>query len=366
MHISFQLKTSSDYEIYELEDISKSKLDDICDLRQPVVLSYHSDLLTNCSLSALHSKYGNLDLNIRDITDVDDKSEFYIPLTLNNSMQLLYGDKEQKYITERNADFVKEAGIRNFFKENNNLLKPYGTFTTVYDIISGSTNSFTPLRYEMNYRNFFYVTEGSVSIKLTPPTNSKYLQIHKDYDYLEFRSEINPWNCQKQFINDFNKVRFLDIILTPGMMLFIPAYWSYSIKFNEVATICNFKYRTLLNSVTISPHLLIHFLQKTNIKYTTTKNKKDLSTRLHETNNNTEPTDKPNTEKDNLNSFGQPKSIEEISVEHRGQTDSEISLQQTQNKSQINISNEHEQLIRPALESPQKDSTSIAELTTAI
>ena len=94
MHISFQLKTSSDYEIYELEDISKSKLDDICDLRQPVVLSYHSDLLTNCSLSALHSKYGNLDLNIRDITDVDDKSEFYIPLTLNNSMQLLHGDKE--------------------------------------------------------------------------------------------------------------------------------------------------------------------------------------------------------------------------------------------------------------------------------
>ena len=55
-----------------------------------------------------------------------------------------------------------------------------------------------------------------------------------------------------------------------------------------------------------------------------------------------------------------------MSVEERHKVDSEISLQQTQNKTQVNISNDHEQLIRPALESPQKDSTPISELVSSI
>ena len=368
MHIHFQLKTSNDYEIYQLDQVNKTKINDICDLRQPVVFHYQSKLLNTCNIRDLKDKYKDLDLYIRDITDHDDKSEFFIPLTLDDSIKLMKTDKEQRYITERNNNFLNESKISTIFRESDDFLKPFGTINTKYDLLSGSYGSFTPLKYEINYRNFYYVTEGSANIKLSPPCNTKFLHIKQDYDNFEFRSEINPWNCQEKYVNEFQKIRFLDITLTPGMVLYIPAYWIFSIRFNANTTVCNLKYRTVLNSITISPHLLMNFLQKTNIKYTTTKNVKDLSevqsiALTREKDDETQIKDEP---KEELNSFGQPKSIEERSVEERHQIDSDISLQQTQNKNQINISNDHERLIRPALESPQKDSTPISELVSSI
>ena len=42
LHIFFHLKTSNDLEIYEIEQPSKDKLEEICDLRQPVRFDYKS------------------------------------------------------------------------------------------------------------------------------------------------------------------------------------------------------------------------------------------------------------------------------------------------------------------------------------
>ena len=37
LHVYFHLKTSNDLEVYEIEQPSKDKLEEICDLRQPVI-----------------------------------------------------------------------------------------------------------------------------------------------------------------------------------------------------------------------------------------------------------------------------------------------------------------------------------------
>ena len=44
-----------------------------------------------------------------------------------------------------------------------------------YDLLCGEVNVTTPLRYELNYRNYYYVTSGEVNIKLVPPNKTKYL-----------------------------------------------------------------------------------------------------------------------------------------------------------------------------------------------
>ena len=69
----------------------------------------------------------------------------------------------------------------------------------------GSKNCSTPLRYNLDYRNYYYVTSGSVKIKLIPPESSKYLHHHKDYDNFEFISPIDAWDVQDIYINDFPK-----------------------------------------------------------------------------------------------------------------------------------------------------------------
>ena len=68
---------------------------------------------------------------------------------------------------------------------------------------------------------------------MTPPRSSKYLYPIKDYDNFEFRSSINPWNVQDQYKKDFDKIKCLELTLEPGKILFIPAYWWYSLKFED-------------------------------------------------------------------------------------------------------------------------------------
>ena len=48
----------------------------------------------------------------------------------------------------------------------------------------------TPLRYNLEYRTFIYLTSGKAKLKLIPPHSSRYLNVEKDYDNFEFRSAI--------------------------------------------------------------------------------------------------------------------------------------------------------------------------------
>ena len=137
----------------------------------------------------------------------------------------------------------------------------------IYDFYAGSVESTTPLRYNNTFRTFLYITSGKISIKLIPPKYSKYLDVQRDYENDEFYSPINPWNVEQLYKADFGKVKVLDLELAAGDILFIPAYWFYSIKYVELSSICVFQYRTYMNTITILPDLIMGFLQKQNIKH---------------------------------------------------------------------------------------------------
>jgi hypothetical protein len=92
------------------------------------------------------------------------------------------------------------------------------------------------------------------------------LNVEKDYDNFEFRSVINPWNVQQHYKADFDKVKVLDIEVAPGYIIFIPAYWWYSIEYEELSSICVFKYRTYMSTLSTLPQILMSYLQKQNIK----------------------------------------------------------------------------------------------------
>ena len=140
-----------------------------------------------------------------------------------------------------------------------------------YDILLGSVNTCTPFRYEINYRNYFLLTEGSAQVKLSPPHFTKYLYPIYDYENFEFKSPVNPWNPQPKYAADFEKTKCLEFTLTPGKTLFIPAYWWYSIKFNKGTSISCFNYRTYMNNAAILPYIGMHALQIQNVKRNTVK-----------------------------------------------------------------------------------------------
>ena len=270
LHIIYHLKTSSDLEIYTIESPSKDKLEEICNLRQPVIFDmYNTQLIDNCSLMALDDKYNAFEISIRDINNKDQKSEQYVPLLLKESIELFKNDKEKKYITEKNEDFLEETCVVKILRYNDYFLRPPFVAKCMYDFLSGSIDSHTPLRYNLNYRNYYYVTSGKIKIKLVPPQYSKYLYENRDYDNFEFNSPLNLWDIQQKYKGNFDKVKVLDVELNEGTIIYIPSYWWFTIKYEELSSICSFKYRTYMNFLAISPQICQSILQNQNIKLQT-------------------------------------------------------------------------------------------------
>jgi hypothetical protein len=268
LHIYFQLKTSNDLEVYEIEQPSKEKLEEICDLRQPVIFDYQNDsLLETCKLSQIVEHYSAFDVKLRNVKDVDDNTDLHIPVTLKAALSILNGDKDAKYMSEKNGDFLEETGIIKNYKYNDAFLRPPMVSNCFYDFLTASQNTETLLQYSVNYRNFYLVTHGVIKIKLIPPKSARYLYPIEDYENFEFRSPLNPWAIQRQYKADFDKIKTLEIELTPGKIIYIPAYWWYSIKFMEpLSSVCVFKYRTYMNTVAILPKLCMKTLQRQNTK----------------------------------------------------------------------------------------------------
>ena len=267
LHIQFHLKTSEDLEMYEVEQPSKDKLEEICDIRQPVLFDFDCQKIVESSnRTYIANNYNAFEVKIRNVKETDPNTELYIPLPLHAANKLFNEDTNSTYFSENNSEFLEETGVVKSFKYNDEFLRPYMVSNCNYDIMMGSANTCSPFRYEINYRNFYLLTEGSAQIKLAPPHSIKYLYPNYDYENFEFRSPVDPWSPQPKYIADFDKMKCLEFTLTPGKTLYIPAYWWYSIKFNKNTSISCFNYRTYMNNIAVSPYIGMHALQIQNIK----------------------------------------------------------------------------------------------------
>ena len=268
LHIQFHLKTGNDLEIYEIDQLSKDRLEEVCDIRQPLLFTFNTQsIIEHTCRDYILNNYKMFEVKIRNATDVDNNTELYIPLPLHSSVKLFDGDKNATYFTENNRDFLEETGVVKHFKQNDQFIRPYMVSNCNYDIIMGTANVCTPFRYEINYRNYIILTQGSAQIKMAPPHSSKYLYPIYDYENFEFMSPINPWSPQPKYAADFDKIKCLEFTLEIGKTLFIPAYWWYSIKIitnNTSISCCN--YRTYMNNISISPYIFLHALQLQNVK----------------------------------------------------------------------------------------------------
>ena len=267
LHIQFHLKTSEDLEMYEVEQPSKDRLEEICDIRQPVLFDFDcGKIIESSNKSFIADNYSAFEIKIRNVRDQDPNIELYVPLPLHSAVKLFDEDKTASYFSENNTDFLEETGVIKNLKYNDEYLRPYMVSNCNYDIMMGSANMCTPFRYELNYRNYFLLTQGSAQIKLAPPHSTKYLYPIYDYENFEFKSPVDPWSPQVKYKADFDKIKCLEFTLTPGKTLFIPAYWWYSIKFGNNTSISCFHYRTYMNNAAILPYICMHALQIQNVK----------------------------------------------------------------------------------------------------
>jgi hypothetical protein len=259
-HIVYHLKKSNDLDIYETIYTNKQQLENICKLRQPIIFNYLE--LPSCERDTLLSSFPNKEINV-----INNESRETIQLKIADSFELF---KKAPYYSCNNQSFLEETHILSFMKKMENDIKPLFTGKSIYDLLIGANKSFTPLQYEINYRNFFLVTDGSVKIRFAPPISEKYLEPEIDYETLVISSPFNVWsngtNANENDLQKLQNIKFIDIVVPKGKMVHIPPYWWYSIQFLEDASIVSFKYRTYMNILTILPQIFLQILQLQNMK----------------------------------------------------------------------------------------------------
>ena len=63
LHIQFHLKTSNDLEMYEMDQASKEKLEEICDIRQPILFDFdNSKIIETTNITYISNNYNAFEI----------------------------------------------------------------------------------------------------------------------------------------------------------------------------------------------------------------------------------------------------------------------------------------------------------------
>lgn len=269
LHVYYHLKVSNDLEVFEHDISNVTKLDEILSFRQPVVINFFHKSLNNLfNLKRFYNDYGKYNINVRKNNIDNNILDKYTPVNIDLIKDLFENDKT--YYSEHNSKFLKTSNLIVDLQNKDSYLKPPLVSSSEYDILFGGMKTSTKFKYEINYRNFIYVSDGSINICLSPPVNSKYMDEYNDYYNFEFISSINPF--LKENNDHLKNISKINLTLNQGQMLFIPAYWWYSIEFNN-SVVLFFKYKTYMNEFTIFPHYALSFMQRQNVKNKQNTNK---------------------------------------------------------------------------------------------
>ena len=275
IHIVHQYKRSEDLEIYELDYSSNKHLQEVCDVKQPILFEFKPvvpkfyETLTYDDLLA--DEYANFDIKVKESADYwqeNDTSVDYIIIPYSSGSNLMKTDSNSAYFSENNEDFIEESSLMTTLTSNDDYLKPGMVVQSKYDIMLGSRGAVLPLRYHTNYRHYLSVNSGKIRIKMTPWKSTKYLYQNRDFETYEFRSPINVWKPDKKYRHEMDKIRFLDFEVNEGFVISIPPYWWYSIQYDDKVDtlICGFTYNTLMNLTSNVPYFVKYYIQQSNIK----------------------------------------------------------------------------------------------------
>jgi hypothetical protein len=282
LHIIAQYKKSEDLEIYEADYVSNTHLQEICDIRQPVLFDLRaisSTFLEEHKLDWQHieefAKKSDLDVHVKDVSDIRTLGSEYagesVPLPLSSAIGLMETDPKSRFFSENNQEFVNDVlGTR--LSSMDEFIRPNFTVLNRPDLMFGSPGAYTPLRYHTDFRRYVWIASGKIQIKMTPWKSRHLLHLEHDYVNYEFRSPIDVWNPQETFSKEMENLNFLEFDVPAGFLLYVPPYWFYSIKYGKktsdsdsgLTQVYAWTHNTLMNITANVPMLAMYYLQQWN------------------------------------------------------------------------------------------------------
>lgn len=272
LHITAHYRKGEDLELFETDFINNAKLQESCEVKQPLMIIGVPGIGKLPSRSELLKGNEKYDGNIRDLSEWNSPSPSKSPITsmedlvettraksleMEKILRALESDRQGTYVSEGNESFIEEVGQWKIFQKwGDERFRPSYNVTKEYDVIMGSKDACTPLRYHTAYRKFLVARGGGVFgggsgnlvIRMTPWKSRKRMEWVRDDIGMETVSTMAAFGGRADQREDWSRVRFLEFIVPEGQVLYIPPYWWYSIKFPGPAVFAyTFTYRSVMN-----------------------------------------------------------------------------------------------------------------------
>ena len=258
-HIQQRWKTSEDLEIYEYEYSTYEGLQETCKCKQPFLFYFTNNPPPKPSqLEYIH---------IRDTREQNAKTNNdTLLLSFHSGYALMETDKASHFYSYRNYQEIQNnTDLYKWFSSIDSLLKPSLHYSSKYDLLYGSKKACTTTTMYYESHNFLYLPSDTnnsfVRVRMTPYKSRTFFDVNSDYVNYEFWTDFNL------FDDNHTEVKSIDFLLQREQVLFIPAYWFYSIEFQEKESeVCLFRYTTYPNLFANAKHTCLYLMQQQNIE----------------------------------------------------------------------------------------------------
>lgn len=254
-HVQQQWKTSEELEIYEYQYSTYEGLQETCKCKQPFLFYFPHDPLARPSQLE--------DICIKDTREINHDT---LLLSFRSGYALMETDKMSHFYSYRNRHGIENnPALLKWFSSFDSFLKPSLHYSSEYDLLYGSKKTCTTTTIYYESHNFLYLpsnaNQSSVRVRMTPYKSQAFFDVNSDYVNYEFSTDYNLFN------DNHTEVKTIDFLLQREQVLFIPAYWFYSIEFQEKENeVCLFRYTTYPNLFANTKHNCLYLMQQQNIE----------------------------------------------------------------------------------------------------
>ena len=260
IHIQFQLSHSTEREVYVLDVPVTIPIEEIFELKQPVIMNLHDQsLIGEVTKHTLTEQFPKFDMLVYDNTR--EVTHAHILSSSSATTELFYDDKEGKYYTERNHGFINTIPPNSIFKGityKHQLLEPPLCSRKMYDIMFGSNNSTTSTQYSIMYRNLFTVTKGNLHVKMLHPdmTQEHKISVKPNYTDMSFftKEKIDLWEGKYH--------ETIELVVKEGETLSIPPYWLYSFRYEDETFVTCSYFNSYMTEIATFQHTLLYWITK--------------------------------------------------------------------------------------------------------
>ena len=260
IHIQFQLSHSQEKDVYVLDVPVTIPIEEIFELKQPVVMHLHDQTLTgDLTKNILSEQFPKFDMSVYDNTR--EVTHAHILSSCSATKELFNDDTESRYYTEKNYNFVNTIPPNNIFKgmlQKHQLFEPPLCSRKLFDIMFGSHNSTTSTQYSVMYRNIFTVTKGNLHVKMIHPNlaSEHKITVKPNYTDMSFFAEgnIDLWGDKYD--------ETIELVVKEGETFSIPPYWLYSFRYEHDTFVTCSYFNSYMTEIATLPHTVLYWITK--------------------------------------------------------------------------------------------------------